>query len=145
MEEPRRRSWKGPFGLFAALALSFAWGALTYRELGTPGRVGDSPLIASSALAGSEAPPQWVGDFADAFCTADAEHIAARIGPPLDGKTVEIQEALATREWSCVDTRYLGGGANDKGEFYAWITVDAGGREQWWIFTVMNEKVVAIE
>jgi hypothetical protein len=127
-----------------ALVLSFAWGALTYRELGTNERIVAAPL-AAAAVAGVESPPGWVADFVNAFCAADAEHIASRIGPPLDGQAAEIEAALASREWSCTDTRYLGGGENRMGEFYAYVTIDQGGGEQWWVFTVVDEKVVAIE
>lgn len=130
--------------MMAALVLSFAWGALTYRELGTGARALDGP-IAIAAVAGSEAPPGWVGQFATAFCEGDAQQISTRIGPPLDGQTAEIQKALESREWTCSDVRYLGGGTNDSGEFYAYITVEQGGGEQWWVFTVVDEKVVAIE
>lgn len=137
------RSWKGPAGMAAALVLSFAWGALTYRELGAT-RVIQGPVVAG-AVAGSESAPAWVGDFVTAFCAADAEHVAAKIGPPLAAEASQIAEAFASREWSCADTRYLGGGENTTGEFYAYVTIDAGGGEQWWVFTVVDEKVVAIE
>ena len=138
-----RRSWKGPLGLIAALVLSFAWGALTYRELGAT-RVVQGPVFAG-AVAGSESAPAWVGDFVTAFCSADAEHVASRIGPPLDAQADQIAEAFASREWSCADTRYLGGGANARGEFYAYVTIDDGCAEQWWVFTIADERVIAIE
>jgi hypothetical protein len=140
---PSRRSWKGPLGLTAALVLSFAWGALTYRELGDA-RVIEGPVVAA-AVAGSESAPAWIGDFATAFCNADAAHIAAHIGPPLDAQAQQIEEAFASREWSCSDTRYLGGGENARGEFYAYVTIDNSGGEQWWVFTVMDDRVIAIE
>lgn len=133
------RGWKGPVGMVAALVLSFAWGALAYRELGAT-RVIQGPVVA-----GAESAPAWVGDFVSAFCAADAEHLAARIGPPLDAQAEKIADAFASREWSCTDTRYLGGGENTRGAFYAYVTVDKTGNEQWWVFTVVGEKVVAIE
>lgn len=129
--------------MVAALVLSFAWGALTYRELGAT-RIVQGPVVAG-AVAGSESPPGWVADFATAFCNADAEHVAAKIGPPLDAEAAQIAEAFASREWSCADTRYLGGGENTRGEFYAYVTIDDTGGEQWWVFTVADEKVIAIE
>lgn len=138
-----KRSWKGPLGVALALVISFAWGALAYRELGTAARV-TSP-IAMASVAGSESPPGWVADFAAAFCSADGAHIASRIGPPLSGQTAQIEEALASRAWSCSDTRYLGGGTNRDGQFYAYVTMDDNGGEQWWVFTVVDDKVVAIE
>jgi hypothetical protein len=139
----KKRDWKGPVGMTAALALAFAWGALTYRELGTgPRPIG--PVVAA-AVAGSESPPAWVAAFVQAFCDGNAVALAERLGPPLDGQAAEIEQALASREWTCSDTRYLGGGQNKTGDFYAYITVDANGGEQWWVFTVVGEKVVAIE
>ena len=141
--ERTKRSWKGPAGMVAALVLSFAWGALTYRELGST-RVVQGPVVAT-AVAGSQSAPAWIGDFVTAFCDADAEHVVAKIGPPLDAEAAQIAEAFASREWSCTDTRYLGGGENTRGEFYAYVTIDDGGGEQWWVFTVVDEKVVAIE
>jgi hypothetical protein len=140
---PPRRSWKGPLGLTAALVLSFAWGALTYRELGAT-RIVQGPVVAG-AVAGLESAPSWIGDFATAFCGADAEHVASRIGPPLDAQADQIAEAFASRQWSCADTRYLGGGENARGAFYAYVTIDGTGGEQWWVFTVVDEKVIAIE
>lgn len=140
--ETTRRGWKGLAGLAAALVLSFAWGALTYRELGTGPRIVDGPVV---AVAGSESPPGWVADFVQAFCDGDAAHIAERIGPPLDGQTEQIRQAIESREWTCADVRFLGGGTNPTGDFYAYVTVTDGGGEQWWVFTVAQEKVVAIE
>lgn len=137
------RRWAGPAGMAAALVLSFAWGALTYRELGSP-HVLQGPVVAG-AVAGSETAPAWIGDFVRAFCAADAEHVAAKIGPPLDAQAEQIAEAFASREWSCADTRYLGGGVNSRGEFYAYVTIDEDGAEQWWVFTTVDEKVIAIE
>lgn len=143
--KPRRSlNWKGPVGLVAALVLSFAWGALTYRELGVTRIVQGAPVVAG-AVAGSESAPRWVGDFVSAFCDADADHVAAKIGPPLDAQADQIAEAFASRDWSCADTRYLGGGENARGEFYAYVTIDDSGGEQWWVFTVVDEKVIAIE
>lgn len=139
---PRKRSWKGPIGMAAALVLAFAWGALTYRELGTGPRILDGSAV---AVAGSESSPAWVASFVQAFCDGDAAHLAERIGPPLDGQTEEIKQALESREWTCTDVRYLGGGTNSTGDFYLYVTVDDGGGEQWWVFTVSDEKVVAIE
>lgn len=138
-----KRSWKGPAGMVAALVLSFAWGALTYRELGST-RVVQGPVVAG-AVAGWGSAPAWIGDFVTAFCDADAEHVAAKIGPPLDAEAERIAEAFASREWTCTDTRYLGGGENARGEFYAYVTIDDDGGEQWWVFTVVDEKVIAIE
>ena len=71
--------------------------------------------------------------------------IAAKIGPPLDAEAQQIAEAFASREWSCADTRYLGGGVNSRGEFYAYVTIDDDGGEQWWVFTTLDKKVIAIE
>ncbi|MGH2377466.1 MAG: hypothetical protein ACRDGT_03245 [Candidatus Limnocylindria bacterium] len=127
----------------AALVLSFAWGALTYREIGAT-QVVARPVMAA-AVAGSESPPGWVADFATAFCDADAEYIASRLGPPLEGQAADIEEAFASREWSCSETRYLGGGSNGSSEFYAYVTVEGTGGEHWWVFTVRDERVVAIE
>jgi hypothetical protein len=127
----------------AALVLSFAWGALAYRELGAT-RIVQGPVVAG-AVAGSESAPSWIGDFANAFCDADVEQVTARIGPPLDTQADQIAEAFSARDWSCTTTRYLGGGENARGAFYAYVTIDGGGAEQWWVFTVVDEKVIAIE
>lgn len=134
-------------GVTAALVLSFAWGALAYRELGGVRAAADAPLAETSAfaVAGEEAPPGWVSDFAGAFCAGDAAHIAANVGPPLEGRAAEIEQALGQRSWTCADTRYLGTGANPMGEFYVWITVDEEGLDQWWVFTVADQRVVSIE
>lgn len=150
-EPPKRpatllRHFRGPIGIAAALVLAFVWGGLAYRELG-PGTTGTTKAFAAvvPAVAGSQAPPGWIGDFANAFCDGDARSLATRIGPPLTGNVAGITQALADRDWSCTAMRYLGGGTNPKGTFYVYLMRDKSDDEQWWVFTVVDEKVVAIE
>lgn len=137
----RGRGRRPTIGVGLALVLAFAWGALAYRELSPVRQFASAPI----AVAGVQAPPGWISDFAKAFCNADAVHLATRMGPPLAGQTEAIAQALATREWSCSTTRFLGGGTNSKGSFYVWLTIDDDQDEQWWVFTVVNDKVIAIE
>ncbi len=137
-------------GTLAALVLAFVWGGLAYRELGPRAERSFDALAAAggsapTAVLGTEAPPAWVGDFANAFCAGDADALAARIGPPLTGDVGAIKQALSSRDWRCSGSRYIGGGANPKGSFYVYVMRDEQSNEQWWVFTVVGEQVVAIE
>jgi hypothetical protein len=133
-------------GMLVALALAFIWGGIAARQF-TPGRTIAQvvPIAAAAAVKGSEAPPQWMNEFAKAFCTGDAKTIAPRIGPPLTNNVDAIANALQNRDWSCSDIRFAGGGANPKGSFYVFISTDDGSAQQWWVFTVIGDQVIGIE
>ncbi len=140
---PRRL--RGAIGIAAALVLAFVWGGLAYRELGPRATARSAAAGVLPAVAGAQSPPGWVGDFADAFCGGDAGSIATRIGPPLTGNVTAITQALSAGDWSCRDMRFLGGGTNPNGTFYVYVMRAKDENEQWWVFTVVDEKVVAIE
>ncbi len=141
-----RRSYRGALGMATALVLAFVWGGLAYRELGLrTARSFAGAGVGPTAVLGTQAPPGWVGDFASAFCDGDADSLATRIGPPLAGNVAAISAALSDRDWSCSNMRFIGGGANPKGAFYVYVMRDKTEDEQWWVFTVVDEKVVAIE
>ncbi len=149
-EAPRRRAprYGGLVGTGLALVIAFVWGGLAYRELGPKAVKYEVPsAVAGVAVRGSEAPPKWVSDFAGSFCSGDAQALADRIGPPLTGQVDQIAQALAQRDWSCSDMRYIGGGTNPKGTFYVYLMTDKqnGNTQEWWVFTTMEDKVVAIE
>lgn len=138
------RRLRGPIGVATALALAFVWGGLAYREVAAP----RGPSLAGearTAVRGSEAPPGWVGDFATAFCTGDAPTLASRLGPPLTADVAAIEQALSNRESTCANIRFIGGGANPQATFYVYVTRDDAASEQWWVFTVVGERVVAID
>jgi hypothetical protein len=138
----RPRNWRGTAGIAAALVLAFVWGGLAYRELGPRTRSFAGVL---PAVAGQQSPPGWVDDFATAFCDGNADSLAARIGPPLTGNVAAISQALQDRQWKCAHMTFLGGGANPKGQFFVYVMRDDSRNEQWWVFTVVDGKVVAIE
>ena len=145
----RKRDWQGALGMATALALAFVWGGIADHQL-SPGtkaaRILPAPAAAANtAVLGSEAPPSWIADFAGAFCKGDAQTIAPRIGPPLTNNVEAISNALSDRDWQCNDIRFAGAGSNPKGSFYMYVTRDAENAEQWWIFTVVGEQVVAID
>ena len=146
---PRKRRWRSGAGLAAGLILAFVWGGIAYRELAPSNkslaRMIPAAAVGATAVAGSEAPPSWVNDFANAFCKGDAKTIAPRIGPPLTNNVEAIQNALTSRDWECSDIRFAGGGQNPKGTFYMFITRDGQNAEQWWVFTVTSDQVVAID
>ncbi len=96
-------------------------------------------------MRGAGAPPQWIADFASAFCRGDAKTLAARIGPPLTNDVQAIASAISDRDRSCADIRYAGGGSNAKGAFYMYVMRDDNEAEQWWVFTVVGDQVVAVE
>jgi hypothetical protein len=135
------RSWRTTLGIGLAIVLAFAWGALAYRELSPVRSLASAPVT----VAGVQAPPGWINEFADAFCAGNADKVVALVGPPLAGQGPQIAEALATREWSCSDTRFLGSGLNTKGSFYVWVTIDDDRHEQWWVFTVIDDQVIGID
>lgn len=141
---PLRRRHRGAIGMAAALVLAFVWGGLAYRELG-PRSARAFAGVAPTAVAGAQAPPRWVEEFATAFCSGDATTLAARIGPPLSGNVEAIKQALADRDWSCGAIHFIGGGSNPKGSFYVFVMRDKADREQWWVFTAVGDQVVAIE
>jgi hypothetical protein len=143
---PRRRRWHGALGMATAIVLAFIWGGIADREL-TPARSVARILPASvgTAVLGAEAPPQWVADFASAFCSGDAKTIAPRIGPPLTNNVDAIANALSDRDWTCGDIRFSGGGRSAKGAFYLYVSRDGRNAEQWWVFTVVGEQVIAID
>lgn len=146
----RRPGWSRLVGTGVALVVAFVWGGLAYRELGpqTTAYVPASVVSAAGATAvkGDEAPPAWVDGFAKAFCDADAKALADRMGPPLTGQVDQISQALSQRDWSCSDMRYIGGGTNPKGTFYVYLMRDdQSNAQEWWVFTTMDDKVIAIE
>jgi hypothetical protein len=143
----RRRNWRGAAGMGIALVLAFVWGGIADREMG-PGKAAARMLPAAvqgTAVAGAQAPPRWIDDFAGAFCKGDAQTLAARIGPPLTNNVDAIANALSDRDWQCNGIRFAGGGMNPRGAFYMFVTRDAQNGEQWWVFTVIGEQVVAID
>jgi hypothetical protein len=144
--EPRRRRWGGAIGMTVAIALAFIWGGIADRQFSgrAAARVITVPA-AAAAVKGAEAPPQWIGEFASAFCSGDAKTIAPRIGPPLTNNVDAIANALSDRDWECSDIRFAGGGQNPKGLFYVFISRNAQQGEQWWVFTVIGDQVVAID
>lgn len=150
---PRRARprFSGLIGTGLALVVAFVWGGLAYRELGPkatrslPASVASTTRGTASAVRGSEAPPGWVSDFATSFCGGDATALAEHIGPPLTGQVDQIAQALAQRDWSCSDMRYIGGGANPMGTFYVYVMTNKDNEEQWWVFTAVDDKVIAIE
>ncbi len=143
---PKRRSYRGALGMATALVLAFVWGGLAYRELGPrTARAFAGSGVGPTAVLGTQAPPGWVGTFASAFCDGDADSLAPLIGPPLTGNVAAISAALSDRDWSCSAMHYIGGGTNPKGTFYVYVMRDKSENEQWWVFTVVDEKVVAIE
>jgi len=139
----RPRSWRGTIGLAAALVLAFVWGGLAYRELGPTTKAFAG--VVPTAVAGQQAPPGWIGDFANAFCDGDADRLATRIGPPLTGNVAAITQALQDRDWKCSRMTFLGAGSNPKGTFYVYVMRDDEQTEQWWVFTVLEDRVIAIE
>ena len=142
---PRRRNWRGGLGVATAIVLAFVWGGIADRQLAPARSMARILPSAVTAVQGSEAPPQWIADFASAFCNGDANTIAPRIGPPLTGNVEAISNALSDRDWKCNDIRFAGGGANPKGSFYMYVSRDGQNAEQWWVFTVVGEQVVAID
>jgi hypothetical protein len=143
----RRRNWHGAAGMGIALVLAFVWGGIADREIGR-GKSAARILPATvqgTVVAGAQAAPRWIEDFASAFCKGDAETIAHRIGAPLTNNVDAIANALSDRDWKCNDIRFAGGGANPKGAFYMYVTRDGQNGEQWWVFTVVGEQVVAID
>ena len=142
---PRRRRWGGLLGTGLALSLAFVWGGLAYRELGPRTTHALPASAAGVAVAGSEAAPKWVGDFAAAFCDGDAKALADHVGAPLSGQVDQIAQALAQRDWTCAEMRYIGGGTNPKGSFFVYLMQDKLSQQQWWVFTVQNDQVVGID
>ena len=144
---PRKRNWQGALGLGTALVLAFVWGGIADRQFAPTLKTARILPVAAAntAVAGSEAPPGWIADFAKAFCSGDAQTIAPRIGPPLTNNVEAISNALSDRDWQCSEIRFAGGGQNPKGSFYMYVTRDAENAEQWWVFTVIGEQVVAID
>ena len=144
---PRKRNWQGALGMGTALVLAFVWGGIADRQLAPSSKAATIAASGSSSTAvlGSEAPPSWLGDFATAFCKGDAQTIAPRIGPPLTNNIEAISNALSDRDSKCSDIRFSGAGANPKGSFYVFVTRDDQNAEQWWVFTVVGEQVVAID
>jgi len=143
----RRRSQRvpGALGIALTVALSFAWGALAYRELAPATAASETMPEGLAAVAGAEAAPAWIDGFATAFCDGDADALAARLGPPLSGNVDGIKQALRDRDWDCSAIHYLGGGTNTKGSFYVYVMSEGNGSQQWWVFTASGDEVIAIE
>jgi hypothetical protein len=142
---PRRERPLVTLGAVGAFILAFALGALSYREL-VPTTVTYAAAAKPVAVAGQASPPSWITLFAKAFCDADAERVAARVGGSLAAEPAAIAEAFAQREWDCAEQRYLGGGGSGEGvAFYVYALKDGQSREQWWVFTVSEEQVVRID
>jgi hypothetical protein len=152
-EPPRRPHprFSGLIGTGLALVVAFVWGGLAYRELGPkatralPASVASTTRGTATAVRGSEAPPGWVSDLVTSFCRGDAKGVVDRVGPPLSGQADQIAQALSRPEWTCNDMRYIGGGTNPKGTFYVYVMTDKDNEEQWWVFTAVDDKVIAIE
>lgn len=133
--------WRGVAGTALALVIAFAWGALAYREMSPVRKIAGAPV----AVAGMQAAPGWMTEFANAFCSADGKVVSARLGGQFDGKLDQVEHALATRDWDCTSTRFLGSGTNVEGQFFVYVTVSPEGKDQWWVFTVVDDRVVAID
>jgi hypothetical protein len=135
------------FGTFAAFILAFACGVVADRQLGIAagGRI-IAPGSAAAIVAGAERPPGWIADFAGAFCKGDAAYVVANIGGELAAMPEEqIAAALARPKWTCARIRYLGHATNPQAENFVFVTTMDGGEEMWWVFAVVDQKVVAIQ
>src|SRR5438552_15070909 len=78
---PRRRDWRGALGMGTALVLAFVWGGIADRQMG-PGKAAARVLPVAAqgtAVAGAQAAPQGIDDFASAFCQGHAHKLAPRI------------------------------------------------------------------
>ncbi len=57
----------------------------------------------------------------------------------------QLAAALAQPKWDCAGIRYLGRASNVQAENFLFVTSMKGGEEMWWVFAVVEEKVVAIQ
>jgi hypothetical protein len=134
------------FGVLAVIALAFGSGALAYREAESlfvrPVRGAARP---AAAVAGQQSPPAWVGEFARAFCSGDAGYVSAHVAGQLDIGEVRISDAFAHRAWQCLSSRYLGTASNTDGDHHVFVLQGNDQQEQWYVFTVLEDKVVGLE
>jgi len=132
------------FGTFAAFILAFVGGMVVDRQLATTpvGRIAAPAAI----VAGHERPPGWISEFADAFCKGDASFIVSHVGGELALMPEDqIAAALAKPKWTCDRIRYLGHANSPQSDNFLFVTTMTGGEEMWWVFAVVEEKVVAIQ
>ena len=132
------------FATFGAFILAFVCGIAADRQLAsTPvGRI----VTPAGIVAGIERPPGWIRDFADAFCNGDASFIVAHVGGELAQMPEDqIAAALAKPKWTCSRIRYLGHANSPESDSFLFVTTMTGGEEMWWVFAVVEEKVVAIQ
>jgi hypothetical protein len=100
-----------------------------------------------------DGPPDWVRQFASAFCRADASFVVAHLAGKYDGmgETAVRDELDAMRAGSgdCSSVRYLGGlTAADGARQYIYVLDFVGTdhrRSVWFVFTTMAGRVVNIE
>ena len=133
--------------MLAAVVIAFAAGALSYREgttlLGP--RVAAARVSSATAVAGRQAPPGWIDEFARAFCGGDATFVSDHVGGELDIGPDRISDAFARRAWVCASSRYLGSATNPEGQHHVYVMTGKDDTEQWFVFTVMDDKVVGID
>ncbi|TMG41883.1 MAG: hypothetical protein E6H94_00480 [Chloroflexi bacterium] len=141
---PTRAVW----GLLATIVIAFGTGALTYREANTllarPVRA-SAAATGATALAGHQAPPAWIDEFARAFCSGDAAFVSSHVSGELDIGEERIIDAFARRTWDCASSRYLGSATNTEGQHHVYVMTGTDNGEQWFVFTVVNDKVVGID
>jgi len=99
----------------------------------------------ATALAGHQAPPAWIDEFARAFCSGDAAFVSSHVSGELDIGEERIIDAFARRTWDCASSRYLGSATNTEGQHHVYVMTGTDNGEQWFVFTVVNDKVVGID
>jgi len=100
-----------------------------------------------------DGPPEWVRQFAGAFCQADATFVAAHLAGKYDGMAEaavrDELDAMRAKSGDCRSVRYLGGltAANGAREYiYVFDFVGTDHRGSiWFVFTTMAGRVVNIE
>jgi len=138
------RAWPA---VLAAILIAFGTGALTYREANTllTPRVAAASLAGRTAVAGRQAPPAWIDEFARAFCSRDAAYVSAHVSGELDIGEGPIADAFSRRAWQCASSHYLGSATNTQGQHHVFVMTGSDNEEQWFVFTVADEKVVGID
>jgi hypothetical protein len=120
------------------VALAFAGGMFLQREIGPP----KESMVEVERVPKA---PAWIQRYAEAFCSADAEYLAANSGGELGNDPQQFATAMAQRGWECDDIRYLGTGTVDDRAFYVYVTNTPGRGEQWWVFSTQGETVLNID
>ena len=100
-----------------------------------------------------DGPPDWVRQFAGAFCQADASFIAAHLAGKFDGMgeaaVRDELDAMRATSGDCRSVRYLGGLiAADGARQYIYVLDFVGADHRgsiWFVFTTMAGRVVNIE